>query len=175
MSVGAWIAIIVILFIVGSIMGLKPSGIDQRLDKLRMTARKLSLNPKLVACPEWLRGKDNEYGRGMMGQYGIVLDGYKMPHVRYHLVDGLWRPVSQPDNTEAELDFSLDKVAVDLPASIKKFCKGIEAKANSIVLYWDDTAYVRPATNPNYDVNNIEQELLQLKSKLTDWATIIVS
>lgn len=77
---GVWIAIAIVLFVLGSMMALKPSGIDQRLDKLRMTARRLQLNPKLVACPDWVRGKDNEYGRGMLGQYGLVLDKVQLPY-----------------------------------------------------------------------------------------------
>ena len=71
---GMWIAIAIVLFVLGSMMALKPSGIDQRLDKLRMTARRLQLNPKLVTCPDWVKGKDHEYGRGMIGQYGLVLE-----------------------------------------------------------------------------------------------------
>ncbi|WP_434353338.1 hypothetical protein VH441_09110 [Psychrobacter sp. HD31] len=169
---GIWITVGIVLFVLGSIMGLKPSGIDQRTDKVRMAARKLALNPKLVACPDWLRGKDDEYGRGMMGQYGIVVEGYKMPHVRYHAVDGKWRPVTIDGDV---VDFSLDKVAIDLPENIIKHTKGLEAKANSIVLYWDDVAYVRPATNPSYHEKNIETDLYPITQKLTQWASLIMS
>ena len=42
---GVWIVIAIILFVLGSMMALKPSGIDMRLDTLRLTARKLELNP----------------------------------------------------------------------------------------------------------------------------------
>ncbi|MDE0843806.1 MAG: hypothetical protein OSA85_07065, partial [Psychrobacter pacificensis] len=65
---GTLIGVIIVLFVLGSMMALKPNGIDQRLDKLRMTARRLQLNPKLVACTDWIKGRDNEYGRGMLGQ-----------------------------------------------------------------------------------------------------------
>lgn len=47
---GMLIGVIIVLFVLGSMMALKPNGIDQRLDKLRMTARRLQLNPKLVSC-----------------------------------------------------------------------------------------------------------------------------
>ena len=77
---GIWIAILIVLFVLGSMMALKPNIIDQRLDKLRMTARRLQLNPKLVTCPEWLPGRDEEYGRGMMGQYCLVLVNVQLPH-----------------------------------------------------------------------------------------------
>ena len=190
---GMWIAIAIVLFVLGSMMALKPSGIDQRLDNLRMTARRLQLNPKLITCPDWIKGKDNEYGRGMMGQYCLVLDDTQLPYTRYQVIDGQWRPdssfvdittdatklniptairSSQSNNhtTVKKTDFSLDKVPLDLPVSIEPYVKGLLTKANSIVIYWEDIAYVRPATNPTYQQKLIESDLLILKENLERWA-----
>ena len=190
---GMWIAIAIVLFVLGSMMALKPSGIDQRLDKLRMTARRLQLNPKLVTCPDWVKGKDNEYGRGMMGQYCLVLDDTQLPYTRYQVIDGQWRPdssfvdtttdatklnipsairSSQSNNhtTVKKTNFRLDKVPLDLPVSIEPYVKGLLTKANSIVIYWEDIAYVRPATNPTYQQKLIENDLLILKENLERWA-----
>lgn len=183
---GMWIAIAIVLFVLGSMMALKPSGIDQRLDKLRMTARRLQLNPKLITCPDWVKGKDNEYGRGMIGQYGLVLDNVKLPLTRYQVIDGQWRPASDANNTNSsnngsmrnsdnkslptQANFSLDKEPLALPASIEPFVKALLIKSNSIVIYWEDTAYVRPATNPAYQQQAIESDLLILKEKLEKWA-----
>lgn len=172
---GVWIVIAIVLFVYGSMMALKPSGIDQRLDKLRMTARRLQLNPKLVACPDWIRGKDNEYGRGMLGQYGLVLDNIQLPHIRYRVIDGQWRP---DDSIKPNIDssyapkasFSLDKVPLALPATIEPFVKALLIKANSVVIYWEDIAYVRPLTNPGYKSSAIETDLLALKAQLAEWA-----
>ena len=180
---GIWIAIAIVLFVLGSMMALKPSGIDQRLDKLRMTARRLQLNPKLVACPDWVRGKDNEYGRGMMGQYGIVLDNMQLSSTRYHVIEGEWRP----DNNSSEAsvvsqsltkaisptpsaNFILDKVPLELPVTIEPFVKALLIKANSIIIYWEDIAYVRPITNASYKAGDIEPDLLVLKAQLESWA-----
>ena len=190
---GMWIAILIVLFVLGSMMALKPNGIDQRLDKLRMTARRLQLNPKLIGCPDWIKGKDNEYGRGMMGQYCLVLEDAQLPYTRYQVIGGQWRPDSNfvdtttdatklsipsairssQSNTHTMIkktDFSLDKVALDLPVSIEPHVKGLLTKANSIVIYWEDIAYVRPATNPTYQQKLIESDLLVLKEKLEEWA-----
>ncbi|WP_227672131.1 hypothetical protein [Psychrobacter urativorans] len=174
---GVWIVIAIVLFVYGSMMALKPNGIDQRLDKLRMTARRLQLNPKLVACPDWVKGKNNEYGRGMLGQYGLVLDNVQMPYTRYRVIDGQWRPDSDASingiaNTTAmsSASFNLDKVALELPASIEPFIKALLIKANSIVVYWEDIAYVRPLTNPNYKTSAIEADLLALKVQMEQWA-----
>ena len=190
---GIWIAILIVLFVLGSMMALKPNGIDQRLDKLRMTARRLQLNPKLVTCPEWLPGRDEEYGRGMMGQYCLVLDTVQLPHTRYRVIDGQWRPDSRfvdesvdavalnipsairnhagsQNNTIKKTNFGLDKTPLDLPVSIEPFVKGLWTKANSIIIYWEDVSYVRPMTNPSYRAQMIEEDLLALKSKLEEWA-----
>jgi hypothetical protein len=184
---GVWIAIAIVLFVLGSMMALKPSGIDQRLDKLRMTARRLQLNPKLVACPDWVRGKDNEYGRGMLGQYGLVLDKVQLPYTRYRVIDGQWRPDSDAtsvatakttttnananvNTTVSPASFNLDKVPLALPASIEPFVKALLIKANSIVVYWEDIAYVRPSTNPYYKSAEIEPDLLALKAQMEQWA-----
>ncbi|OLF39178.1 hypothetical protein [Psychrobacter sp. Cmf 22.2] len=190
---GLWIAVIIVLFVLGSMMALKPNGIDQRLDKLRMTARRLQLNPKLVACPDWIKGRDNEYGRGMLGQYCLVLDDTQLPHMRYQVIDGQWRPdsnfvVTSTDDSKLTIpsvfrthqsgtntvlkktNFALDKAPLDLPVSIEPFVKGLLTKSNSIVVYWEDIAYVRPATNPNYQSKMIETDLLALKGNLEKWA-----
>ena len=190
---GMLIGVIIVLFVLGSMMALKPNGIDQRLDKLRMTARRLQLNPKLVSCPDWIKGKDNEYGRGMPGQYCLVLDDMQLPHTRYQVIDGQWRPDSRfvdtstkdtkltipsairssQNNTKTDIkkpNFSLDKMPIDLPVSIEPFVKGLLTKANSIVIYWEDIAYVRPSTNPAYQQKLIEADLLALKENLEKWA-----
>ena len=190
---GMWIAILIVLFVLGSMMALKPSGIDQRLDKLRMTARRLQLNPKLVTCPDWIKGKDNEYGRGMMGQYCLILENTNLPFTRYQVIDGQWRPDSSfvdtttddnklivptairanQSNTHTAIkkpNVSLDKMPLDLPVSIEPYVKGLLTKANSIVIYWEDIAYVRPATNPAKQQKLIESDLLALKEKLEEWA-----
>ena len=190
---GTLIGVIIVLFVLGSMMALKPNGIDQRLDKLRMTARRLQLNPKLVACPDWIKGRDNEYGRGMMGQYCLVLENTQLPHTRYQVIDGQWRPdssfvdttkddiklnipsairstQSSPDTAIKKTNFSLDKVPLDLPVSIEPSVKGLLTKANSIIIYWEDIAYVRPSTNPKYQQKAIESDLLVLKANLEKWA-----
>ncbi|MBP8032831.1 MAG: hypothetical protein KAY63_03730 [Psychrobacter sp.] len=177
---GMWIAIAIVLFVLGSMMALKPSGIDQRLDKLRMTARRLQLNPKLVTCPDWVKGRDNEYGRGMIGQYGLVLDNVKLPLTRYQVLDGQWRPASNASSSDnnssdnkslpVQVNFSLDKEPLALPASIEPFVKALLVKSNSIVIYWEDIAYVRPSTNPAYQQKLIEADLLALKENLEKWA-----
>lgn len=167
---GIWIAIAVALFVLGSILALKPSGIDQRLDALRMTARRLDLNPKLIACPDWVRGRDEALGHGMMGQYGLVLDNIQLPSLRYQVIDGHFR-VLDSDDKHQKTAFLLDNTPLELPPTIAPFAKALYIKANSIVIFWEDVNYVRPNTNPNYQKAQIEPDLLALKSRLVALAT----
>ena len=177
---GTWVAIAIGLFVLGSIMALKPSGVDLRIDKLRMCARRLELNPKLITCPDWIRGRGNEFGRGMIGQYALVLDDMKLPESRYQVIDGKLRPDSsfsdtaQSANTQdvdyKEVDYSLDNEVLNLPTAIEPLVKAVYSKANSVVVFWDDSGYAKPNSNPNYDAEHIEPDLLALKQRMLDWA-----
>lgn len=122
-----------------------------------------------------------------------MLDDMQLPHTRYQVIDGQWRPDSRfvdtstkdtkltipsairssQNNTKTDIkkpNFSLDKMPIDLPVSIEPFVKGLLTKANSIVIYWEDIAYVRPSTNPAYQQKLIEADLLALKENLEKWA-----
>lgn len=70
---GTWIAIGIGIFIIGSIMGLKPSARETMRDNLRMAARRLDIQPRLVACPNWIMGEGGERGKGMIAQYVLSL------------------------------------------------------------------------------------------------------
>ena len=50
------------------------------------------------------------------------------------------------------------------------FVKALLVRSNSIVIYWEDIAYVRPATNPAYQQQTIESDLLIMKENLEKWA-----
>lgn len=178
---GTWVAIAIGMFVLGSIMALKPSTIDVRLDKLRMSARRLELNPKLIACPDWVRGTSNEYGQGMIGQYSLVLDDMKLPETRYQVIDGVLR--SGGIATESDIapsleavdggniiNDALDKEVLGLPEVMVPLIKAVYSKANSIVIFWHDSGYVKPSSNPNYNAQQIESDLLALKKRLNDWA-----
>ena len=69
-----------------------------------------------------------------------------------------------------QANFSLDKEPLALPASIEPFVKALLVRSNSIVIYWEDIAYVRPATNPAYQQQTIESDLLIMKENLEKWA-----
>ncbi len=187
---GTWIAIAIGMFVLGTIMALKPSVVDMRLDKLRMIARRLELNPKVVACPDWIRGRNNEFGKGMIGQYSLIMDDMKFPETHYQVVDGrLKLEGSQAQGTDVNSQSSsivgiagshstskqrlaqrLEGEPLTLPPSMAPLVKGVYLKANSLVVFWHDSSYVQPATNPNFKMQQIEPELSALKSTMQAWA-----
>ncbi len=178
---GLWITLVIVLFVLGSVMALKPNGVDIRLDKVRMTAKQLSLHPQLLACPEWLRGESGEFGKGMIAKYAVVIDNMTLPHARYQVVKDKGVPQLRPLSMTQDksvvnptpTDFSLDKQEVELPTSIQPLVKALEIRANSISIYWDDVAYVHAKSNPNYHENNIQPDLSAMKDKLTEWAMLV--
>ena len=189
---GTWIAIAIGMFVLGTIMALKPSVVDMRLDKLRMTARRLELNPKVVACPDWVRGRNNEFGKGMIGQYSLIMDDMKFPETHYQVVDGVLRlenaqaQGSNVNSQSSSIDEShspskqrlaqrLEGEPLNLPPSMAPLVKGVYLKANSLVVFWQDGSYVQPATNPNFKMQQIEPELSALKSAMQSWAQKLVS
>ena len=54
----------------------------------------MGVQPKLVACPDWIIGDDTgERGKGMMAQYGVVIEDAKMRPCDYQVIEGKWRPL----------------------------------------------------------------------------------
>ncbi|MFW2177967.1 MULTISPECIES: hypothetical protein [unclassified Moraxella] len=160
---GTWITLIIILFIVGSVMGLKPSAKETRLDRLRTTARKLGLNPKLVPCPNWITPNDDPLnkGKGMIAQYGVLIEHASLPACDYQLIDGLLRPYT--DNNPA--NFTLDNQPLELPNSIAPFVKGLSFKANFACIYWQENIGLGKER-----LETTENDLILLKSQLQQYA-----
>ena len=96
----------------------------------------------------------------------------KLENAPEHTIMRNANPTSQISNNPVvkKTDFSLDQVPLELPVSIEPFVKGLLTKANSIIIYWEDIAYVRPASNPTYHQKRIEADLLVLKENLEKWA-----
>ena len=175
---GIWIAVAVILFALGSIMALKPSGVERRLDDVRMTARRLGLNPKLIATPEWLKPASEFQATStspMIARYSLIDDGYALPDCQYKVINGRLRPVQNNDAFISNQAFILNNAHLDLPSAIASQILGISTQANSISVYWLDNNYVKPAHNANYAQSQIEPDLLALKEALIGCAEKLVN
>lgn len=164
MSTGLIITLIIILFIVGTIMGLRPSAKENRLDRLRTTARKLELHPKLIPAPDWITGNAGERGKGMVAQYGVVIPDVQLMPCEYQIIDGKWRPLTQ----HYPANFGLDNMPVDFPPSIAPYVKGLIFKANFAGIYWQENIGL------NSDkLETTENDLILLKTKLEEYMQLI--
>lgn len=167
---GIWIAIITVIFLVGTIMGLRPSAKENRLDKLRTLARKLELNPKIVQTPDWISLDDDptRNGKGMIAQYGVVNSDVQLTPCDYQIIEGKWRPFTgnHPAN------FALDNRPIDLSPSIVPYVKGLSFKANFACIYWQENIAMN--VNSNSDkLETTENDLILLKAKLIEYMNVV--
>lgn len=160
-----WIIIGTFLFVVGGIMGLKASAKETQLDNLRMLARKAGLQPKLVACPSWITGKMGEKGKGMIAQYGLIIENGKMLPCDYQVIDGAWRPMTE----QFPANFALDKKTVAFDDKINPTVQGLSCKANFICLYWHENVQMGSKIN----LENSEKTLNLLKEQLQILADLV--
>ena len=54
-NVGIWITVAIVLFVLGSIFGLRVSPREKALGMMRDQARKMGLHPRLIVAPEWTK------------------------------------------------------------------------------------------------------------------------
>ncbi len=123
-----WIIGFIIVFIVGSIMGLRVSPREKALGDMRDRARKMGLHPRLMPAPEWIK-YISPSGRagGMVAFYSILLPDARMPLLR--------AMVEQQQLKVKQGDAQFDGQAVDL-----KGIYALEMQANCAGLYWDEDA-----------------------------------
>lgn len=153
MSISTLVVVAVILFVIGNIMGLKPKASEVRVGDMRLFARKLDLNPKLVPIPDWLVGVADK--GGMIAQYTLINDEWRLP-ARYLLwIDGAWQG-----------DTVLDILP---PKFCESYIKGVMLKANCVTIYWQDEPYAKSfSVRDERAMTVIEQDLMQLQAFLVE-------
>jgi hypothetical protein len=123
--------LIVVAFVVGQLMLLRPNPRENRLMALRAEARKLGLQPRLLAPPEWYHGE--RPAGGLLACYALLLgeDEKGLPYFRAERrADGTWEVrAGQP---AAWAGLALPPEADALLA--------LETRANSVSLWWTEGA-----------------------------------
>jgi len=122
---------IVVIFVLGQWMMLRPSPRERLRGRLRERAKALGLNPRVVAAPAWLgvhvdtqRPEQTRTG-GMLAFYHLVLPNVELPLMQAKVVDGRLR-VIQGARAYHDQPFTLAGAVA------------IEMQANSIGLYWNE-------------------------------------
>lgn len=121
-----WIIGFIVLFILGSIMGLRVSPREKALGQMRERARKMGLHPRLMPAPAWIHhiaasGREG----GMVAFYSILLPAARLP-----LLQAL---VKQQKLQVQSGNMQFDGQFIDL-----KGIYALEMQANCAGLYWDE-------------------------------------
>ncbi|MEY2863514.1 MAG: hypothetical protein RLY58_1221 [Pseudomonadota bacterium] len=127
-STAMWVIALIVLFVLGSLLGLRISPREKALGELRDRARKMGLHPRLVPAPAWTGHKaSNGNAGGMMAYYHMVLPAARLSLLQATVVDGVLHVLLG--------DPRLNGHTVAIAGA-----QALDMQANSIGLYWDEAA-----------------------------------
>ena len=163
------VVLVVAGFLLGNMFAAKPKAHEVRTSDFRLLARRLGFNPKFVSCPDWLpaaaqtgvRANNHSLKNQMVTAYAVINDEWRLPLVRLAATDGTWQTI---DGGHA-----LDGASIGLPKDIGDHVAGLQAKANSVIIYWQDGRYQSWQGTKKLDKSLAEQELTALQAQLTAW------
>ena len=130
-NTGIWVTVIIVVFVLGSIFGLRISPREKALGIMRDKARKMALHPRLVAAPDWTKiPMATENRASMVAYYSVLIADARLPLMRALVKD-----------QKLELLHGDDKFQ-DLPIALKGIY-AIDMQANCVGIYWDEEADLR--------------------------------
>ncbi len=130
-NTGIWITVFIVVFVLGSIFGLRVNPREKALGIMRDKARKMSLHPRLVAAPEWTKiPMASEKHASMVAYYSVLIPDARLPLMRARVVD-----------QKLELVYGDDKFK-DLPVALKGIY-AIDMQANCVGIFWDEESDLR--------------------------------
>lgn len=125
-NAGLWITILIVVFVLGSIFGLRVSPREKALGIMRDKARKMGLHPRLIAAPDWTKiPKATENRASMVAYYSVIIPEGRLllmrarvEELKLHVVQG-------------------DQKFNDFPIALKGIY-AIDMQSNCVGLYWDE-------------------------------------
>ncbi|WP_445660012.1 ammonium transporter [Acinetobacter sp. F16] len=130
-NTGIWVIGFIILFVLGSILGLRVSPREKALGMMRERARKMALHPRLVAAPDWTKiPMVSEKRASMVAYYSVLIPDARLPLMRARVEDQKLKLVQGDDKFN------------DLPIALKGIY-AIDMQANCVGLYWDEESDLR--------------------------------
>ena len=128
---GLWVALVIIVFVLGSIFGLKVSPREKALGLMREKARKMGLHPRLVAAPDWTKiPMATESRASMVAYYSVLIPDARLPLMRARVEDQKLQLIQG------------DEKFRDFPIALKGIY-AIDMQANCVGLYWDEESDLR--------------------------------
>ena len=132
-NTGIWVAVVIIVFVLGSIFGLRVSPRERALGMMREKARKMGLHPRLVVAPDWTKvPMATENRASMVAYYSVLIPDARLPLMRARVVDQKLELVQGDDKFN------------DFPIALKGIY-AIDMQANCVGLYWDEEADLKAA------------------------------
>jgi len=130
-NTGIWVIGFIILFVLGSILGLRVSPREKALGMMREKARRMGLHPRLVAAPDWTKIPMASSSRAsMVAYYSVLIPDARLPLMRARVEDQKLKVVQGNDKFNA------------LPIALKGIY-AIDMQANCVGLYWDEESDLR--------------------------------
>ena len=87
-NTGIWVTVVIIIFVIGSIFGLRVSPREKALGLMRDKARKMGLHPRLVVAPDCTKiPKATESRASMVAYYSVLMPEARLPLMRARVVD----------------------------------------------------------------------------------------
>ena len=130
-NTGIWVIGFIILFVLGSILGLRVSPREKALGMMREKARKMGLHPRLVAAPDWTKIPMASSSRAsMVAYYSVLIPDARLPLMRARVEDQQLKVVQGNDKFNA------------LPIALKGIY-AIDMQANCVGLYWNEETDLR--------------------------------
>jgi len=130
-NTGIWVGVIIVIFVLGSIFGLRVSPREKALGLMRDKARKIGLHPRLVKAPDWTKiPMASEDRASMVAYYSILLPNAQLPLMRTLVID-----------QKLQLVHGNEKFN-NLPIELKGIY-AIDMQANCVGLYWDEGVDLR--------------------------------
>ena len=128
---GLWVTVVIVIFVLGSIFGLRVSPREKALGLMRESARKMGLHPRLVAAPEWTRiPKATENRASMVAYYSVLIPEARLALMRARIEDQKLIVVQGNEKFN------------DFPIALKGIY-AIDMQANCVGLYWDEESDLR--------------------------------
>ena len=128
---GLWITIAIVVFILGSIFGLRVSPREKALGLMREQARKMGLHPRLIAAPEWTGvPMATEKRASMVAYYSVLMPEARLPLMRAKVEDQKLKLIQG------------DEKFNDFPIALKGIY-AIDMQANYVGIYWNEESDLR--------------------------------
>ncbi|WP_179994966.1 ammonium transporter [Acinetobacter sp. YH16053] len=130
-NTGIWVAVAVIVFVMGSIFGLRVSPREKALGLMREKARKMGLHPRLVVAPDWTKiPKAAESRASMVAYYSVLIADARLPLMRALVTDQKLNVLHGDEKFQGLLIALKGIYAIDM-------------QANCVGIYWDEEADLR--------------------------------